>query len=76
MVSNSRALAVVCSTDLQRSPDFVEHNVGLRLSSAAIKNHLVFEGGGGTILLAHSRPAANKGDHDQVRFCSTDIAAA
>ena len=38
-----------------------------------IKNHLLFECGDGTTLLIYGRPGANKADHTQVRFLSTDI---
>ena len=75
MVSGNRVSAVLCSTDLEKSQDFYERKVGLRLSPATIKNHLVFECGDGTTLLLYGRPSPNKGDHTQVRFWSTDIAA-
>lgn len=67
--------AVLCSNDLARSQDFFENRVGLRLSTATIKNHLVLEAGDGTTLLVYGRPAPNKADHTQVRFWSSDIAA-
>ncbi len=75
MVPNNRVSAVLCSTDLERSQDFYENKVGLRLSTATIKNHLVFECGDGTTLLLYGRAAPNKADHTQVRFWSTEIAA-
>ncbi len=75
MVSSDRVSAVLCSTDLERSKDFYESKVGLTLSSATIKNHLVFECGDGTTLLLYGRPSPNKADHTQVRFWSADIAA-
>ena len=75
MVPNNRVSAVLCSTDLARSQGFYESKVGLRLSTATIKNHLVFECGDGTTLLVYGRPSPNKADHTQVRFWSTDIAA-
>jgi catechol 2,3-dioxygenase-like lactoylglutathione lyase family enzyme len=75
MLSDNRVSAVLCSTDLDRSREFFEHKVGLRLSAATIKNHLVFECGDGTTLLIYGRPSPNKADHTQVRFWSTDIAA-
>jgi catechol 2,3-dioxygenase-like lactoylglutathione lyase family enzyme len=75
MVSDNAVSAVLCSTDLERSQDFYENKVGLKLSSATIKNHLVFECGERTTLLLYGRPSANRADHTQVRFWSTDIAA-
>ena len=75
MVPNDRVSAVLCSTDLARSREFYEDKVGLGLSPATIKNHLVFDCGDGTTLLLYGRPAPNKADHTQVRFWSTDIAA-
>src|SRR5664280_368421 len=74
-MSSNRVSAVLCSTDLERSQKFYEEKVGLKLSSASIKNHLVFECGDVTTLLLYGRPSPNKADHTQVRFWSTDIAA-
>lgn len=65
--------AVLVSTDLERSQRFYEAEVGLALSAETIKNHLVFECGGGTTLLIYGRPSGNQADHTQVRFWSTDI---
>jgi len=59
VVSDNRVSAVLCSTDLDRSQDFYESKVGLRLSPATIKNHLVFECGDGTTLLIYGRPSPN-----------------
>jgi catechol 2,3-dioxygenase-like lactoylglutathione lyase family enzyme len=70
-----RASAVVCSTDLARSQDFYENTVGLRISPETIPNHLLFETGDGTSLLVYGRPSANKADHTQVRFWTSDITA-
>ena len=75
MVQNNRVSAVLCSTELARSQEFYENKVGLRLSPATIKNHLVFECGDGTTLLIYGRGAPNQADHTQVRFWSADIAA-
>jgi catechol 2,3-dioxygenase-like lactoylglutathione lyase family enzyme len=74
-MSGNKVSAVLCSTDLDRSQTFYEDKVGLMLSSATIKNHLVFECGDGTTLLLYGRTSPNKADHTQVRFWSTDIAA-
>jgi len=60
--------AALCSTDLDRSREFYEQRLGLKLSSDTIKNHLLFECGDGTTLLVYGRPAPNKADHTQVRF--------
>ena len=75
MLSDDRVSAVLCSTDLERSREFYERKVGLRLSPETIKNHLVFECGDGTTVLIYGRPAPNKAAHTQVRFWSADIAA-
>jgi catechol 2,3-dioxygenase-like lactoylglutathione lyase family enzyme len=75
VVSGNRVSAVLCSTDLPRSQAFYEEKLGLKLSPATIKNHLVFDCGDETTLLVYGRPSPNKADHTQVRFWSTDIAA-
>ena len=75
MAVNRRVSAVLCSTDLIRSQEFYEQNVGLTLSPETIKNHLVFECGDGTSLLVYGRPGPNKADHTQVRFRTNDVEA-
>ena len=75
MIGNERISAVLVSTDLDRSQRFYQDTVGLTPSSETIKNHLVFDCGGGTSLLIYGRPSGNQADHTQVRFWSTDIAA-
>lgn len=65
--------AVVASTNLERSRDFYEKKLGLTLSTKTIKNHLLFECADGASLLVYGRAAANKADHTQVRFWSTNI---
>ena len=75
MAFTRRVSAVLSSTDLVRSQDFYEHKVGLRLSAATIKNHLLFECGDGTTLLVYGRGAPNGADHTQVRFWSDDVEA-
>src|SRR5947209_1682047 len=73
MLAGNRASAVIVSTDLERSQTLYEKSLGLTLSAATIKNHLLFECGDGTTLLVYGRGAGNKADHTQVRFWSTDI---
>ena len=73
MMNDNRISAVLVSTDLDRSRQFYEDKVGLRLSLETIPNHLVFECGSGTTLLIYGRPAGNKADHTQVRFWTADI---
>ena len=75
MVAGNRISAVLCSTDLDKSEEFYVQKVGLTLSPETIKNHLVFECGGGTTLLIYGRGNPNLADHTQVRFWSTDVAA-
>ena len=70
-----KASAVVCSTDLDRSKEFYETVVGLRLSPDTIKNHLLFECADGTTLLVYGRGAPNLADHTQVRFWTDDVEA-
>jgi catechol 2,3-dioxygenase-like lactoylglutathione lyase family enzyme len=70
-----RVSAALCSTDLDRSREFYERALGLKLSPETIKNHLLFECGDGSTLLIYGRPAANKADHTQVRFWSSDVQA-
>lgn len=72
MVSN-RVSAVLVSTDLEKSQDFYERLVGLKLSPETIPNHLLFEGADGTTLLVYGRPGPNLADHTQVRFWSADV---
>jgi catechol 2,3-dioxygenase-like lactoylglutathione lyase family enzyme len=73
MIGTNRISAVLVSTDLEKSQAFYEDAVGLTLSPATIKNHLLFDCGDGTTLLIYGRGADNKADHTQVRFWSTDI---
>jgi catechol 2,3-dioxygenase-like lactoylglutathione lyase family enzyme len=73
MVGDNRISAVLVSTDLDRSRQFYEAKVGLRLSAETITNHLVFECGDGTTLLIYGRASGNKADHTQVRFWTADI---
>jgi len=70
----TRASAVICSTDLERSQAFYEQQVGLTLSPETIKNHLLFECGDGSTLLVYGRPGENKADQTQVRFWTDDVA--
>jgi len=65
--------AVICSTDLERSKEFYEVVVGLRLSPETIKNHLVFDCADGTTLLVYGRGAPGLADHTQVRFWTDDV---
>ena len=71
----TRASAVLCSTDLERSRAFYEEKLGLTLSPETIPNHLLFDCGGGSTLLVYGRPAPNQADHTQVRFWTDDVAA-
>ena len=71
----TRASAVLCSTDLERSRSFYEEKLGLSLSPETIPNHLLFDCGGGSTLLVYGRPAPNQADHTQVRFWTHDVAA-
>jgi catechol 2,3-dioxygenase-like lactoylglutathione lyase family enzyme len=73
MLANNRISAVLTSTDLSKSRDFYEGKLGLSLSPATIKNHLLFECGDGTTLLVYGRGSGNKADHTQVRFWSADV---
>ena len=75
MLPDNRVSAVLCSTDLERSREFYERKVGLKLSPATIPNHLLFDCGDGTTLLVYGRGAPNLADHTQVRFWTTDVAA-
>jgi catechol 2,3-dioxygenase-like lactoylglutathione lyase family enzyme len=73
MINDNKVSAVLVSTNLGQAQRFYEDKIGLRLSPATIKNHLVFECGDGTSLLIYGRPGGNKADHTQVRFWSTNI---
>jgi catechol 2,3-dioxygenase-like lactoylglutathione lyase family enzyme len=75
MMAGNRISAVLCSTDLERSREFYEGTIGLRLAPHTIPNHLVFECGDGTTLLVYGRGAGPTADHTQVRFWTGDIAA-
>jgi catechol 2,3-dioxygenase-like lactoylglutathione lyase family enzyme len=75
LVAQNRISAVVCSNDLERSREFYEQKLGLRLSPETVPNHLMFEAGDGTTLLVYERPSANLADHTQLRFWCADVAA-
>ncbi len=75
MLATHRISAVLASTNLERSRDFYENCLGLRLSPETIKNHLLFEARDGMTLLIYGRGAANKADHTQVRFWTEDVDA-
>jgi catechol 2,3-dioxygenase-like lactoylglutathione lyase family enzyme len=76
MLSQDRISAVVVSKDLQKAQEFYEQKLGMKLSPETIKNHLLFEGKGGTTLLIYTRPAGNTGaDQTLVRFWTEDIEA-
>ena len=75
MIGTGRISAVLCSTDLERSREFYEQQLGLALSPETIPNHLLFDCGNGTSLLVYGRPSENKGDHTQVRFWSSNVDA-
>ena len=75
MLHDRRISAVLCSTDLERSQAFYAGKVALKLSPETIKNHLLFECGGGTTLLVYGRPAPNQANHTQVRFWTVDVEA-
>jgi catechol 2,3-dioxygenase-like lactoylglutathione lyase family enzyme len=74
MVGDNRISAVLVSTDLERSRDFYENQVGLKMSPETIPNHLVFDCGNGTTLLIYGRASGNTADHTQVRFWTSDVA--
>ena len=73
MISDNKISAVLVSTDLDRAQRFYQDKMGFTLSPETIKNHLVFEGAGGTSLLIYGRPSPGKADHTQVRFWSADL---
>ncbi len=73
MLGTGRISAVLTSTDLARTQEFYEKQVGLTLSPETIPNHLLFESPDGSTLLVYGRPGGNKADHTQVRFWSRDI---
>lgn len=73
MSTTTRISAVLTSTDLVRSQEFYEQQVGLTLSPETIPNHLLFESPDGSTLLVYGRPGDNKADHTQVRLWSHDI---
>jgi catechol 2,3-dioxygenase-like lactoylglutathione lyase family enzyme len=75
MLSNHRISAVLASTNLEKTQDFYQNKLGLKLSPETIKNHLLFEGANGTSVLIYARGAANKAEHTQVRFWTTDVDA-
>ena len=74
MVGDNRVSAVLVSTDLERSRDFYENKVGLKVSPETIPNHLLFDCGNGTSLLVYGRGSGNAADHTQVRFWTSDVA--
>ncbi len=75
MLGTRKVSAVLCSTDLERSREFYEQQVGLTLSPETIPNHLLFDCGEGTTLLVYGRPGPSRADHTQVRFWTSDVEA-
>ena len=73
MLGDNPISAVLVSTNLERSQEFYEKKVGLKLSPKTIKNHLLFDCGDGTTILVYGRGKGNSADHTQVRFWSADI---
>jgi catechol 2,3-dioxygenase-like lactoylglutathione lyase family enzyme len=73
VLERNRISAVLVSGDLEQSQKFYADQVGLPLSAETIPNHLVFECGDGTTLLAYGRANPNLADHTQVRFWTSDI---
>jgi catechol 2,3-dioxygenase-like lactoylglutathione lyase family enzyme len=73
MIGNNKVSAVLVSTNLEKSQDFYEYKVGLKLSPKTIKNQLLFDCGDGPTMLVYGRGKGNSADHTQVRFGTTDI---
>ncbi len=75
MLGTRKVSAVLCSTDLERSREFYEQQVGLAVLPETIPNHLLFDCGEGTTLLVYGRPGPSRADHTQVRFWTSDVEA-
>jgi hypothetical protein len=75
LVAQNKISAVVCATDVERSPEFYEQKVGLTLSPETVPNHLLFDAGDGSTLLVYGRSSPSLADHTQVRFWCTNVVA-
>lgn len=72
MLQSAPLAAVLPSTDLDRSKEFYEKRLGLRLRSG--DGPLVFEAGNGTLLQVYYRPEGVKPEHTVAAFRVTGIA--
>jgi catechol 2,3-dioxygenase-like lactoylglutathione lyase family enzyme len=73
MMLNTAPLATVLpSTDLERSRDFFQNKLGLKLRSG--DGPLIFEAGNGTLLQVYYRPGGAKPEHTVAAFRVTGIA--
>lgn len=71
MLGSAPVAAVLPSTDLDRSKDFYQGKLGLRLRSG--DGPLVFEAGDGTLLQVYYRPEGVKPEHTVAAFRVTGI---
>jgi catechol 2,3-dioxygenase-like lactoylglutathione lyase family enzyme len=71
MLADSPLAAVLPSTDLDKSRDFYENKLGLKLRSG--DGPLIFEAGAGTLLQVYYRPEGVKPEHTVAAFRVTGI---
>jgi catechol 2,3-dioxygenase-like lactoylglutathione lyase family enzyme len=72
MLNSAPVAAVLPSTDLERSRDFFQNKLGLKLRSG--DGPLIFEAGSGTLLQVYYRPGGAKPEHTVAAFRVIGIA--
>ena len=71
MLNSAPVAAVLPSSDLERSKEFYENKLGLKLRPG--DGPLVFEAGNGTLLQVYYRPGGVKPEHTVAAFRVTGI---
>jgi predicted enzyme related to lactoylglutathione lyase len=71
MLASAPVAVVLPSTDLERSKDFYENKLGLKLRDGS--GPLIFEAGAGTLVQIYSRPEGVKPEHTVAAFRVTGI---
>jgi catechol 2,3-dioxygenase-like lactoylglutathione lyase family enzyme len=71
MLASAPVAVVLPTTDLDRSKDFYENKLGLKLRDGA--GPLIFEAGDGTLMQIYYRPGGVKPEHTVAAFRVTGI---
>ena len=72
MLDSAPVAVVLPSSDLERSKDFFQNKLGLKLRSG--DGPLIFEAGNGTLMQVYYRPGGVKPEHTVAAFRVTGIA--